>query len=171
MRLVLCSGVSCFGTHLTHNFLNNRCSVATFCNSDCWHSWRWISINAILCAFKNFITDLTSQSARGSWNKRLHLQMLQWCYCENSESPASACVMRRHYSITYRQWLRAINCLRGVRRGGNILCGGYSYYSYGQRPSPSIEGWLWFWWYTEWTIYVDNVKYIKTKRCRKKCFG
>ena len=24
MRLALCSGVSCFGTHLAHNFLNNR---------------------------------------------------------------------------------------------------------------------------------------------------
>ena len=34
----------------------------------------------------------------GSWNKSLRLQPLQRCYCENSGSLASACVMRRHYS-------------------------------------------------------------------------
>ena len=31
--------------------------------NDCWHSWHWISICAMLCAFKNVITDHTSQSA------------------------------------------------------------------------------------------------------------
>ena len=31
----------------------------------------------------------------GSWNKSLHVQPLQRCYCENSGSPASSCVMRR----------------------------------------------------------------------------
>ena len=31
--------------------------------NDWWHSWWWISIGAMLCAFKNFITDRTSQSA------------------------------------------------------------------------------------------------------------
>ena len=32
MHFALCSGVSCFGTHLSHNFLNNMCSVAILCN-------------------------------------------------------------------------------------------------------------------------------------------
>ena len=36
----------------------------------------------------------------GRLNKSLHLQPLQRYYCENSGSPTSACVMRRHYSIT-----------------------------------------------------------------------
>ena len=57
----------------------------------------WISIGAMLCAFKNFITDRTSQSG-GCWNKSLHLQPLQRCYCENSGSPDSSYVMRCHYS-------------------------------------------------------------------------
>jgi hypothetical protein len=34
MRFVLSSGVSCFGTHLAHNFLNNRCSVTISCNKE-----------------------------------------------------------------------------------------------------------------------------------------
>ena len=29
----------------------------------------------------------------GSWNKSLHLQPLQQCYCENLGSPASACII------------------------------------------------------------------------------
>ena len=41
----------------------------------------------------------------GWWNKSLHLQPLQRCYCENLGSPASACVMRRHYSMAYTQSL------------------------------------------------------------------
>ena len=32
--------------------------------NDFWINWQWISIFAMLCAFKNFITDRTSQSAR-----------------------------------------------------------------------------------------------------------
>ena len=36
------------------------------------------------------------------WNKSLHLQPLQRCYCENSGSFASACVMLLHCSITYK---------------------------------------------------------------------
>ena len=38
-----------------------------------------------------------------SWNKSLHLKLLQWCYWENSGSPTSACVVWRHYTITYMQ--------------------------------------------------------------------
>ena len=38
-------------------------------------------------------------------------QLLELCYCENSGSPAGACVLRRHYSITYTQSLHAINGL------------------------------------------------------------
>ena len=35
-------------------------------------------------------------------------------YCENSGSPASSCIMRRHYSIMYTQLLNAINGLLAV---------------------------------------------------------
>ena len=38
----------------------------------------------------------------GSLNKSLHLQPLQWCYCENLGSLASACVMLHRYSIMYK---------------------------------------------------------------------
>ena len=56
------------------------------------------------------------------WNKSLHLQPLQRCYCECSGSPASACVMRRNYSIMYMQSLHAMNDLITVGRMGNLLC-------------------------------------------------
>ena len=59
----------------------------------------------------------------GSWNKNLYLKPLQRCYCEDSESPASACAMRRHYYITYTQSLHAVNELIAVGRVGNLLCG------------------------------------------------
>ena len=65
----------------------------------------------------------------GSWNKSLRLQPLQRCYCENSVSPASAGVMRRHYSVTYMQAIHAINDLLAVGRVGNLLYG---------RPSHSL---------------------------------
>ena len=45
----------------------------------------------------------------GCWNKSLKLQPLQRCYCENSGSHASACVMQRHYSVTYTQSLHAVS--------------------------------------------------------------
>ena len=47
----------------------------------------------------------------GCWNKSLHLQPLQRCYCDNSGSSTSACVMRRRYCITYMQSLHVINGL------------------------------------------------------------
>ena len=60
-----------------------------------------------------------------SWNKSLHLQPLQRCYCANSGSPVSASFIRRHYSIT--QSLYAINGLLAVVQVGNLLCGFPSY--------------------------------------------
>ena len=57
----------------------------------------------------------------GSWNKSLRLQSLQRCYCENSGTPASACVMRRHFSIKYMQSLLAINALLAMGCVGNLL--------------------------------------------------
>ena len=63
----------------------------------------------------------------GCWNKSLYLEPLQRCYCENSRSPASACVIQSHYSITYTQSLHTINGLIAVGRVGNLLCGRPSY--------------------------------------------
>ena len=57
------------------------------------------------------------------WNKSLELQPLQLCYCENSGSLASACVMRRHYSVTYMQSLHTINGSVAAGRVGNLLSG------------------------------------------------
>ena len=62
----------------------------------------------------------------GCWNNSLHLQPLQRCYCENFGSPASACIMRRHYSITHTQSLHAISSLLVVGRVENLLCGRFS---------------------------------------------
>ena len=45
------------------------------------------------------------------------------CHCEMSGSPASAYVMRLHYSVMYAQLLRAISGLIAVGRVGNLLCG------------------------------------------------
>ena len=71
MRFALCSGVSFFGRQLVLSFPNRRCSVIILCNKQrgiLWkltagHSWRWISIGAMLCTFKHSITDSTSPSA------------------------------------------------------------------------------------------------------------
>ena len=59
----------------------------------------------------------------GCWNKSIHLKPLQRYYCENSESPASACVIRRHYSIMYTESLHVITGLLAVGRVGNLICG------------------------------------------------
>ena len=74
----------------------------------------------------------------GCWNKSLHLQPLQRCYCENSGSPASACVMRPHYSVTYTQLLHAINGLIAVGRVGNVFCEYSSYTGRSQSINQSI---------------------------------
>jgi hypothetical protein len=59
----LCAAVSCFGTHRAHNFLNNRCSVPISCNKEREMTAEFRNREAMLCAFRNFITDRTSQSA------------------------------------------------------------------------------------------------------------
>jgi hypothetical protein len=59
----LCSCVSCFGTHRAHNFLNNRCSVPISCNKVREMTSEFRHCEAMLCAFRNFITDRTSLSA------------------------------------------------------------------------------------------------------------
>ena len=80
----------------------------------------------------------------GSWNKSLHLQPLQRCYCENSGSSASACVMRSHYSITYTQSLHAINGLITVGRVRNLLCGRSLYICLtAQKWSKNLENYIW----------------------------
>ena len=76
------------------------------------------SIDCMLCGFKN--SHRPYFTIGGSWNKSLQLQPLQRCYCENSGSPASACVMRRHYCITYTQSLHAINDFQVVGLVGNF---------------------------------------------------
>ena len=48
LRYVLCSGVSYFGTHLVHNFLNNRCSVTIFCNKEREICGKWLFSSVIL---------------------------------------------------------------------------------------------------------------------------
>ena len=71
----------------------------------------------------------------GSWNKSLQLQPQQRCYCENS--------------MTYTEWLHAINGLLAVGQVGNLLDGHpshlrfdkkikilNSYSTYGQ-----VDGW------------------------------
>ena len=189
MHFTLCSGVSCFGTHLVLNFLHNRCSMTMLCKKkqeicrkcllssvtvkkwfstmhsrtsstrssvmmdglplrsscsccrtavNCLHQRRTICLLMTLthrpgtandefrstlwfCAFKNFNTD--ALHSRHELHKNLYNQLLQRCYCENSGISASACVIRRNFSITYTQSLHAVNGLIAVGRVGNLLCG------------------------------------------------
>ena len=101
----------------------------------------------------------------GSWNKSLHLKPLQRCYCGNSGSPTSACVMRRHYYITYTQSLHAINGLLAVEGVGKL-------YSYRSEPgletsndisvdeewdSPTIIAWICIFQMFECSVYFNSV--------------
>jgi hypothetical protein len=56
-----------------------------------------------------------------SWNKSLHLQQLQRCYCGNAGNSVSARAMLCHCSTTYVQSLRTIYGLLAVGRVGNLL--------------------------------------------------
>ena len=78
--------------------------------------WIW----SVVCSVHSKTLSQTV-TVGGSWNKSLHLQPLQRCYCENSGSTTSAFVMQRHYSIKYMQSLHAINGLAVVGRMGNLL--------------------------------------------------
>ena len=90
----------------------------------------------------------------GGWNKSLHIQQLQRCYCENSGNPASACVMRRHYSITYMQLLHGINVLIAVGGVGNLLCGRPSY---NVRETQMLNQ---FWWLMVKISFINSLQKI-----------
>ena len=70
MHFALCSGFSYFGTHLAHNFLNNRCSMTILCNEErkIWGKWLLVQLTMnfdrfyALCV-QIFTTHRTSQSA------------------------------------------------------------------------------------------------------------
>ena len=48
MFISLYSGVDCFGTHLAHNFLNNRCSVTMLCNKERGICGKWLLSSVIV---------------------------------------------------------------------------------------------------------------------------
>ena len=97
------------------NYLHQRSTICLLMTLApyTWHSWRWISIGAMLCAFINFITDPTSQPA-GARIRSLHLQPLQRCYCEDSGSPTNLCVMRYH---SLNKWFAIILVMTLSSRG------------------------------------------------------
>ena len=79
---------------------------------------RRISIGALLCAFKNFIIDGTSQSSdagiRASSSTAATILLWElgksrWCY-----------VIWRHYSIMYTQSLHAINMFNSCGMSGKL---------------------------------------------------
>ena len=72
-------------------------------------------IGAMLCAFKNFITDHTSQSL-GAGIRAFIFNQCNDATVRTQEVPL-AC------DITYMQSLHAINGLPAVGRMGNLLCG------------------------------------------------
>ena len=76
--------------HLAVELVQEMCCPPRRVRPQTWHNWR-ISIGAMLCAFKNF-HHRPHFTNGGYWNKSLHFQPLQRCHCENSGSPASACV-------------------------------------------------------------------------------
>ena len=78
-----------------------------------------------LCSVLSISLSETALYSRQGWNKSLHVQPLQRCYCENSGCPASACIMRRHYSITYTQSLQAISGLLTVRLTVHVIDDNY----------------------------------------------
>ena len=113
LSTLLCSGVSCFGTHLAHNFLNNRCSMTILFNKERENCRKrllaWLMMNFdwryVLCIQKLYHRPYFKVGRR--WNKSLLLQPLQRCFCENTRSPASACVMQHHYFnavASYNKW-------------------------------------------------------------------
>ena len=75
----------------------------------------------LLCSVHSKLYQTPHFTVGGSWNKSHKLQPLQRCYCENPVIPASACVRQYHYSITYTQFLHAINGLQVVGRLGNYF--------------------------------------------------
>ena len=82
-----------------------------------WHRWRWISIGTII-----YFVHSKNLSVGGSWNKSI-FKRCKYAIVRNREVLLSACVMRRHYSIRYKQSFHAINGLLAVGRVANILCG------------------------------------------------
>ena len=101
-RFALRSGVRCFGTHLAH-----RCSVTIFCNNGRQFNEKWrmaqLTINFdrlhALCT-KTFY-HRENFTVGGIWNKRHQLQLLQWCYSENSGLSPSQ-------NITTSKWMEII---------------------------------------------------------------
>jgi hypothetical protein len=62
----LCSGVSFFGTHRAHNFLNNRCSVPISCNKEreIYGKWLLSSVIVKLCSVHSETLSLTALHSR-----------------------------------------------------------------------------------------------------------
>jgi hypothetical protein len=58
----LCSGVSCFGTHRAHNFLNNRCSVPISCNKEREICGKWL-LSSVIVKLCSVHSETLSQSA------------------------------------------------------------------------------------------------------------
>ena len=126
LRFALCSGVSCFDTHLAYNFLNNRSSMKILCNKKGEIFVKWLlaqlTIGAMLCAFKKFITNRTSQSA-GAGIRASIFNCCNNATVRTLEVPLMHESWRRHYYITYTKTLYPINGLIAVRWVENLLCG------------------------------------------------
>ena len=89
----------CIIKHLPAELLQEMCSRSrrVSLNFIVWQD------NSVIKHPAPLVSKTLSQTAlhsRGeSWNKSLHFQPLQRCYYENSGSPDSVCVMRRHYHV------------------------------------------------------------------------
>ena len=112
----LVSGVMC-GTYVSSPMMirsiNSLPSSWYRCRNVIANSMHFILVWCqLLCSVYLKLYHRLHFTVGGNWNKSLHLQLLQRCYCENSGSPASACIMWCRYSVTYMQSLHAINVLR-----------------------------------------------------------
>ena len=118
------SGASCFGTHLAYNFFN-KCFVTLLFNKErgiygkLLLAQLTIKFDRRYALYIQILYHWLHFTVGGSCNKSLHLQPLQRCYCENSGSPASACIIT--------QSLHAINGLIAVGQMGNSFCWRPSY--------------------------------------------
>ena len=90
MHFALCSGVSCFGTHLAHNFLNNRCSGTILHNKEREICGKW--------------PDMTDDEFR---QLRSFSNLSIFTYV-TAHSPTLLSLLLRHRLFTYFTWRSAL---------------------------------------------------------------
>ena len=107
---------------------------------------QWVKFRSALCSVHSEIYHRPHFIVGWSWNKSLHLLPQQRCYCENSASPVSACVMRRHYSYhvhaRFTQYM--VYQLRDVLETYIYIQGGEGWLGFPDIWSGQKPWWNWY---------------------------